>query len=341
MVGSRRNRDKNRAKRAMSILTAEALTIPMPGKSVPSPTRDNNRPKFRSLTDGGGLDTKSILAGAGFALMWSSAFTSARIVVMDAPPLGALSVRFLISGSIAVLIALFLGQSARLSRTHWVAVILFGICQNALYLGLNFVALQWSEATVAVIVASLLPLVVATACWLIFGESLTWIGIVGLVTGCLGVFIIMGERIGSGGVDLLGLVFMVVGLLSLATATLLMRDSLPRENLLMVVGLQMLVGSLALLPAALIFEPWNVQWTWRLGAAFTYTVFVPGILATVTWFWLVRRTGPTRAATFHFLNPFFGVAVASLVLGETLSLHDVVGVIVVAAGILAVQLARR
>jgi drug/metabolite transporter (DMT)-like permease len=287
------------------------------------------------------MDVKAVIAGVGFALMWSSAFTSARIVVMDAPPLAVLAVRFVISGLLAVAIASALGQSSRLSRAHWVAVALFGICQNALYLGLNFVALQWSEASVAVIIASMLPLVVAFASRVFFGEKLSWLGLGGLILGVAGVILIMGGRIGAGGVDMTGLALMGAAVISLAAATLLLRDALPRENLLMIVGLQMLVGSAVLLPFALVFEEWIVNWTWRLLAAFTFTIFVPGIAATVTWFWLVRRVGPTGAATYHFLNPFLGVAVAALVLGETIGLRDVAGVTIVAAGILAVQLSRR
>jgi drug/metabolite transporter (DMT)-like permease len=55
----------------------------------------------------------------------------------------------------------------------------------------------------------------------------------------------------------------------------------------------------------------------------------------------VNRIGAVRSATFHFLNPFFGVAIASLLLGEKLGLTDVLGVVVIAAGILAVQLSKH
>ena len=51
--------------------------------------------------------------------------------------------------------------------------------------------------------------------------------------------------------------------------------------------------------------------------------------------------GATRAATFHFLNPVFGVAIASLLLGEKLGPQDIVGVLIVTGGILAVQLSRQ
>jgi drug/metabolite transporter (DMT)-like permease len=56
---------------------------------------------------------------------------------------------------------------------------------------------------------------------------------------------------------------------------------------------------------------------------------------------LVNRIGAVRAATFHFLNPFLGVAIAALVLGEALRPLDVIGVAVIAAGILAVQVSRQ
>ena len=74
--------------------------------------------------------------------------------------------------------------------------------------------------------------------------------------------------------------------------------------------------------------------------AFAYTTLVPGLLATWVWFRLVARIGAVRAATYHFLNPFFGVAVAAVLLGENLGLADVIGVAIVAAGILAVQLSK-
>jgi drug/metabolite transporter (DMT)-like permease len=68
-------------------------------------------------------------------------------------------------GTSGIGIALALGQSFRLSRAQWRAVLIFGICQNALYLGLNFVAMQTVEASLAAIIASVMPLMVAAANW--------------------------------------------------------------------------------------------------------------------------------------------------------------------------------
>jgi drug/metabolite transporter (DMT)-like permease len=286
------------------------------------------------------MDIRALLAGLLFALIWSSAFTSARIIVEAAPPVTALAIRFLLSGLIGVGIALAMGQGMRLTRPQWRAVVIFGICQNALYLGLNFVAMQWVEASLAAIIASTMPLLVAAATWGLFRDKLPPLGLAGLAAGFFGVGLIMIQRLG-GGADGLGVVLCLVAAVALTVATLSVRGAASGGgSLMMIVGLQMLVGAAALAPVAVLTETWAVDWSTPLVVAFVYTTLMPGLLATLIWFWLVGRIGPTRAATFHFLNPVFGVAIAAVLLGERLSWVDALGVAIVAAGILAVQLSR-
>ena len=286
------------------------------------------------------MDIRAIFMGLAFAFMWSSAFTSARIIVQDASPLASLSLRFLISGLIGIAIARALGQTWHLTRAQWGATVLFGICQNALYLGLNFVAMQTVEASLAAIIASALPLLVALAGWLIFKERLSPMAIAGLLAGFAGVALIMGSRI-SGGVDVVGVVFCVLGALALTFATLAVRGASSGGNVLMIVGLQMLVGSAVLAVAAPLTEEIRFTLTVPLVLAFAYTTLVPGLLATWVWFMLVNRIGTVRAATFHFLNPFFGVAVAALLLREGLGPLDLLGVGIITVAILVVQLERQ
>lgn len=287
------------------------------------------------------MDLKSLFMGVAFAAMWSSAFTSARIIVSSAPPMASLSIRFLISGLIGIGIAVAIGQVGRLDRRQWANIAVFGLCQNALYLGLNFIAMQRVEAGLAAIIASALPLFVAFANWTMFGERLSTAGIAGIAAGMAGVTLIMGARLSGGGVPVGGLALCVVGVIALTVATLSVKGASSGGNLLMVVSLQMFVGAAILFVPAALFETWTFTPSWELAAAFAYTTLVPGLLATWVWFALVERIGATRAATYHFLNPFFGVAVAAVVLGETLSTRDLIGVAVIMAGILAVQTARR
>lgn len=286
------------------------------------------------------MDIRGLLMGLLFAVMWASAFASARMIVIEMPPLLSLALRFGISGLLGVGIALVLGQSWRgLSVSQWRAVVLLGLCQNALYLGLNWVAMQWIEAGLASIIAATMPLMVAFLGWLLLGERLAPLAVAGLALGLLGVSIIMGVRL-QGGSDLTGIAICFVAALALAIATLTVRGASGGGNVMMVVGLQMLVGAFSLGLVAPFLESWQVTWNSRLIWAFAYTVFVPGLLATWVWFLLVGRIGATRAATFHFLTPFFGVATGALLLGERFGTSDLIGVGIIMAGILAVQLSR-
>jgi drug/metabolite transporter (DMT)-like permease len=287
------------------------------------------------------MDIRAIFLGIAFSFMWSSAFTSARFIVADAPPFTALAIRFLISGAIALIIAYSIGEKFRLTRAQLWATILFGICQNGLYLGLNFYAMQTIDASIAVIIASTMPLLVALFGWLVLREKLRPMGVLGLLAGFLGVAIIMATRVQNPAeTDLFGVGLCVLGAVALTVATLALRGATSGGNFVFIMGVQMLVGSAALALPAMILETFAVNWTWSFAWAFAYTTLFPGLTATFVWFILVNRIGTVRASTFHFLNPFLGVSVAALLLSEKLGPTDVIGVAVVALGILAVQMSK-
>jgi probable blue pigment (indigoidine) exporter len=278
--------------------------------------------------------------GVGFAAIWSSAFSSAKIALAYAPPFLMLGLRFALAGAAAVAIAWALGQRLPTDRRVWRLIALFGLCQNTLYLGLNFLAMTTVPAGLAAIIASALPLIVA-AIGAVAGERMSALGLAGLATGFAGVLLIMGGRIG-GGVDLVGLGLCLGGVLALAVATRMLRGATAGGGLLMAVGLQMLVGAATLLPIGFLFESvGDVRPTLALGLAFAYTTVMPGLVATLIWFALVNRIGATAASSFHFLNPGLGVGFAALIVGERVGWVDALGVAIVTAGIAAVQMARR
>ena len=287
------------------------------------------------------MDFRSILMGVSFSFIWSSAFTSAKILVTAASPLMVLSLRFFISGLLGIAIARMLGQKIQLNKGEWTVVVIIGISQNAIYLAFNFIAMQWIEASLAAIIASLLPLVVAAVCWIFLGEKTGFKGMLGLIVGFGGVLVIMLDKLSSSNAYL-GMTLCLIAVAALAGATLYVGRMMSlNKNVVMIVGLQMLVGSLTLFPFSLIFETWSIEWSTSFVLAFLYTTLVPGLFGTLIWFFLVRRIGPVKAATFHFLNPFFGVLVAALILSEPLSMSDGIGVTIIMAGILLVQLSRK
>ena len=185
-----------------------------------------------------------------------------------------------------------------------------------------------------------MPLMVAFAGWVVFRDKLPLMGIIGLIAGVIGVGLIMGARLDAG-VDPYGLTLCLIGSVALTVATLSVRGASSGGNVMMIVGLQMLVGAACLAVVSAATETLAVTWSAPLLIAFVYTTLVPGLAATWVWFTLVGMIGATKAATFHFLNPFFGVAIAAIIIDESIGPRDVLGVAIIAAGILAVQLSKQ
>ncbi len=283
------------------------------------------------------LDLKAVLLGLAFVVMWSSAFTSAKVLVQYSPPVYILAIRFLISGTFGVLLALALGQRISFSTNEWKVIIIFGVCQNSIYLGLNFTAMQWVDAGIGAVIASTLPILVVTISIIISREMINRITFLGLSIGFLGVVIIMGQRVAQPS-SFLGLLLCSIGAIALAIATIVVNKTATKgKNILMIVGIQMLIGSITLFPLALLIEEWFIIPTLPFFISFTYTTIFPGLVATVIWLKLVGRIGPNRASSYHFLNPFFGVATAAIFLAENINAFDLFGVCIISLGIIMIQ----
>lgn len=279
----------------------------------------------------------TILMGVVFAILWSSAFSAAKILVAHSPPFAVSSLRFACAALVAGGLALALGQKLPRGWSAWRPIIVLGLCQNTLYLGLFFTAMTRIPAGLAAILASAMPLIVAALAPLIVSERLGAARALGLAVGFAGVLWIMADRVGGGG-DLVFVGYAVLGVLALSIATLTVKRGDFGTGLLMVVACQMAVGALGCLPVALLLEDVTAfDPTPEFIAAFVYQVLFPGIVATLIWFALVKRVSAAAASSFHFLNPIFGVGFAWALLGEPLAGRDVIGVGLVAVGILIVN----
>lgn len=72
---------------------------------------------------------------------------------------------------------------------------------------------------------------------------------------------------------------------------------------------------------------------WKVWLAFGYAVVGPLFLTNILWFTAVDRVGPSRAALFSNLQPFFAVFFALVLLGESLHALEIAGGVLIFAGI--------
>ena len=283
------------------------------------------------------MELKHILLGVGFAFIWASAFPSAKIAVQFWPPFLFLFFRFSLAGLFSILLGAYLGQSFQFGRKSLLLIVVFGLVQNGLYLGLIFLALTKIDANVSVIIASILPLTVAFFSWILFKTKMNLVGLCGLFVGLFGVLLIMLQRV-EREYEMLGIALCLLGLLATTSSTLIItKININKNNILIVVGLQMLAGSLFLLPLSYFFEVWSVSFSITFLFTFLYIAAFPGIIGPVIWFYLQKEIGAVKYSSFHFLVPFFGIGISYFLLGETLTLTDMIGVLVIIFGLYLVN----
>ena len=105
-----------------------------------------------------------------------------------------------------------------------------------------------------------------------------------------------------------------------------------------------LVLAVGWVPLALIAIPQlgseSFSFGWKVWLGFAYAVVGPLFLTNILWFTAIDRVGPSRAALFGNLQPFFAVIFALVLLGESLHTLEIAGGVLIFAGI-ALERARR
>jgi len=106
-----------------------------------------------------------------------------------------------------------------------------------------------------------------------------------------------------------------------------------------------LVLAIGWVPLALVAIPQVASETfsfgWKVWLGFGYAVVGPLFLTNILWFTAIDRVGPSRASLFGNLQPFFAVFFALVLLGESLRGLEIVGGVLIFAGIAYERLARR
>ena len=271
-----------------------------------------------------------------FSLLWASAFVVVKVALRDVPPLFLMASRFLVAGPALLLFAAARGRPMP-SASQWPVVVLLGVLNYALYLGLTAEALRHLSAGMGAVLASLNPLLVAVVAPWALAERLTVKKVVGLGTSFGGVVWVMRSRLGDDNrPGAMGLV--VLATVCIVSAALIFKRLSPDRDLLVLNGGQLLAAGLVLAVPSLAWEPVaEIHLTPTFAAAWLYLIVAISWLAMGIWFWLLRHGDATRASAYFFLNPVFGLFLGAVFLGEPTTVMDVAGSAAVALGIYLVQ----
>ena len=274
-----------------------------------------------------------------YIFLWSSGFAPSRVVLREIPALWVLGSRLIIAGSILLVLARVRGLEFPRTRLQWGTAVAVGVLVNVVYLGLLYVALHDMSSGMAAIIASTNPLILALVAPALLRETPQRATVLGIILGFGGVAFTMWTRIGNALERPQSMAIAFISVLGLVASTVVYkRAAYPSRMVMAATGVQLLVGSALLLPAAMIVNgvptlPHDAA-SWL---SFAYLTLVMSVGASLLWFWLLAHGDATRLSAFYFLVPVFGLVIGHLLLGEVVTGRDAIGAIVIAVGISLAQ----
>lgn len=276
-----------------------------------------------------------------FVLLWSTGFIMARLGMETAEPASFLSIRFALA-ALALLIITIVFPSLKTMQADWKQIghaAVAGVLLQAIYLGGVFAGVnQGIGAALSSLIVGIQPVltVLLAALWL--SEKLTWEKITGIALGFLGVALVTAEwGQFDGAISLKGIGFCVAALMGITLGTLYQKRFCQKLDLHINMMSQYVASTLFLLPFALTWESYSIDWTPKLLAVLAWLVVVLSIGAVFLLMWLIKVGEAGRVSTLFFLVPPVVALEAWILFDEPLTLKVIVGTLLSIIGVAIVS----
>lgn len=271
------------------------------------------------------MKSKIWLALLALYIVWGSTYLGIKVAIETIPPFFHAAVRFLISGGILVIWQRGAGHPMP-TRQQWKST---GIIGLMLLLGGNGLV-AWAEQFIPSGIAALI--IASMPMYLMIGEAIrpngvkpTWQGILGLLIGFAGIFILIGPSEISGSTEKLntfGVISLLFACLFWTIGSLYSKTAdLPKSSL-MNTGAQMLMGSIGLFIVSLISGELN---GWEIASVsvrslygLLYLTLVGSLVGFVSYGWLLQNAPISLVSTYAYVNPIVAVLLGAWLGDEAL-----------------------
>ena len=279
-------------------------------------------------------------------MFWAGNFISARAIAPETDPLILALLRWLVALLLIlpwwwpVLKREWSAMRQNLPILCWLSFWSVAVFNTMIYLGV-----ETTTASNAAIFQAIIPVLILLLSWLFYSERVNALQGLGILLSISGVLVIVSKAELS---RLLGLqmnpgdLWIMVAVVSWAIYSVTLRHRPTTVSPFGFFGFSVAFGVVALLPLAiweqggLVVPQWNT-WVW---AVVGYIAIFPSILAYLFWNRGVAEIGAATAGLFIYLIPVFGLVLAILFLNEALHGYHLVGILLIAAGILLAMIRR-
>ncbi|MEV8442885.1 EamA family transporter [Actinosynnema sp. NPDC051121] len=225
------------------------------------------------------------------------------------------------------------------SGDWWWRALVLGTLNIGVFLPLLFLAAYRLPGGVAATVGAVQPLVVAGLAVVLLGQRMTTRTALAGVAGIVGVALLVLR--GDAGLDFVGVAAALGGAVAMAAGVVLSKRWTSPAPLLAVTGWQLVAGGLVLLPVTFLVEGMPPALTAANVGGFAYLGLIGGALAYALWFRGIRVLAATQVTFLGLLSPVVATGVGWLVLGQGLSVSQVIGAVVVLGALVVAQRAPK
>lgn len=274
-------------------------------------------------------------------LLWAINFSVIKIGLSHISPYGFNALRFPLAGMLLAAVLFLTGDLRLPDRRDWGRVVLLGVVGNFCYQLLFISGIDRTRAGNASILLSLSPAFIAAGtAW--FGHERirprAWVGIIVAVTGIALVVGSGGAGVGFGTDTLIGDVLMIAAAGIWAVYTVGVRDLIHKYGSVLVTAWTLWAGGWLLVVAGvpdIVSMKESIPMTaW---ASVVYAGFLGLAVSYLMWYRGVQVLGNTRTAAIGNLVPILAIGLAWPLLGEVPNVWQVMGALVVIAGISMVR----
>ena len=282
------------------------------------------------------IDARDWSLLALLSVLWGGSFFFNGVVLRELPPLTLVLLRV----SIAALILLPLLWVYRIrfpaDLSGWKPFFAIALLNNVLPFCLIVVGQTYIPSGLASILNATTPLFTVLVMAAAGDEKLHLRRVAGVVTGLMGVIILHGEGLGFQSGEGIGILLCLAAAFAYGLSALYARRKLSDSPPLATATFQMLASSLMTTMIAAVFErPWQLPmpgvttWLAVIGLAALSTA-----LAYIVFFQILRRSGSTNVMLVTLLVPVTAILLGYLVLGESISLREIIGALVIGSALL-------
>jgi len=208
------------------------------------------------------------------------------------------------------------------------------------FLGESF-GLTYVSATVCSVLISTIPVFAAIGARFLFKEQLKWINYAGIILSFIGVVVFILNSDGSISFNLKGLLLLLLAVLSAVGYNLTLSRLVGRYTPVYIVNVQNIIGAVLFLPLFLILD-----FREFVEIPFTLEMFKPIIElavfascgAFILFAYSVKHMGITKANVFSNCIPVFTALFSFILLGDILTIQNVIGMTIVIAGLFMSQI---